>query len=142
MDLILRQGLRFLGPFADFFRHAAGAEDEALFPFRDFRQEQGRTHDDELGDDFAAVLVDSVYDLCQRGNAAVVVDADLTVLIRFHLVRGHHACDDQADAAVSKGFIHGCQIFRRQAMVSHSLKGSRADETAFYINTADVTFIE
>ena len=41
MDLVDCQGLRFLGPFADLFRDAAGAEDDARFAFRRFRHEDG-----------------------------------------------------------------------------------------------------
>ena len=97
---------------------------------------------DELGDDFSAVLVDAVDDLGQRGNTFIIVDANLAVLTRFHLIRRHHPGNDDAGTAVSQVFIHFGQLICRKTVVPHSFKSCRTDKAALRFNTADVTCIK
>ena len=88
------------------------------------------------------MLVDAAYEIGKRFDTAVIVDADLTVLARFHLVGSHHPRDDDAGTAVSQIFIHFGQLFCRKTVVPHSFKGSRTDKAALRFNTADVTCIK
>lgn len=101
----------------------------------------GRTHDDELGDDFTAVVVDMADDL-KAARCTGHRRCNLAVLPRFHLVGGHHTGDDDghAGAAICQFFIHFGQIFCRHTIPSHSFKSSRTDNTAVRFNTADARY--